>query len=243
VACRRTLGEMSGYNERLFESRSLRSQYHLNRYFWLRQQVSQMPARPKRVIELGCFDAKTLDFLPSHPDYYLGLDAGWEDGLRSAQERWKDNPNIELCECRSPLGIPQRGRFDAGFCLETLEHLDYDLVDSYLAALSRIIDGPLFITVPREHGLIFPLKQLVKRAVFGSKSKNEGYDYSFRDFCMLTLGRTEAVERLEHKGFDERTLVRIVARYFRVDSISGIFPPRMPQALSFAVGIVVRPKG
>jgi hypothetical protein len=236
---------MPGYNERLFQSRSLRSQYHLSRYFWLRDQLLKMALPPKRMIELGCFDAKTLDFLPWQPGYYLGLDAGWEGGLKLGRERWAGNKGVELIECRVPRDIPERGRFDTGFCLETLEHLSYELMDSYLAALAGIIDGPLFITVPREHGIVFPIKQLIKSAISwdDKEAGGQGYDFTFRDFCMLTLGRTGAVERLEHKGFDERTLLKILTQYFRVESVSGIFPPRMPHALSFAVGIVAQPKG
>jgi len=39
---------------------------------------------------LGCFDAKTLDFLPNQINLYQGFDANWENGLDHAKEKYKN---------------------------------------------------------------------------------------------------------------------------------------------------------
>lgn len=95
-----------GYNERCFRSGSLRSRYHLNRFFWLQTQLQRLPSSPKRIIELGCYDGRSLDFLPAQPDYYLGLDAGWEGGLAIGQKKFADARHIDLRLCQKPGDIP-----------------------------------------------------------------------------------------------------------------------------------------
>jgi hypothetical protein len=52
--------------------------------------------------ELGCFDGKVLDFLPSRPDYYVGYDANWEGGLDLARQRWGSFPNYHFRVCTTP---------------------------------------------------------------------------------------------------------------------------------------------
>lgn len=57
------------YNKRLFSS-GLRKCWHLARFYWLREQLSRnfgVSLQGCSVIELGCFDVKTLDYLPARP--------------------------------------------------------------------------------------------------------------------------------------------------------------------------------
>lgn len=221
--------QLTSYNERLF-SGGLRASYHLSRYKWVSHELRKLS--PTRIVELGCFDAKLLDFI-GHPAYYLGIDAGWENGLSSAQQKWADQAHIELLKCASPDQIPERGYFDAGVCMETLEHLSDELADAYIAKLSRMVRGTLFITVPNEHGLMFAAKHVAKILA----GANGAEQYSLKDATMLTLSKTSAVERNEHKGFDYRRLVDTVSQHFKTVKLSGIFPSRYP-ALSMTVGII-----
>lgn len=220
----------SAYNERLFSGSGVRSRYHLSRYHWLSREISKI-GTALRIVELGCFDAKTLDHIP-RPAYYLGLDAGWENGLARGQERFKNDPSIELLQCATPDAIPDRGRFDVGICMETLEHMSYETAERYIERLSRICSR-LLITVPNEHGVVFAGKHLVK-----SLTGNKNYEhYSAKDALMLTLGKTDRVERNEHKGFDYRRLASAASWYFTSVKVIGIFPISIP-TLAMTVGIL-----
>jgi hypothetical protein len=222
------------YNQRLFAGNKVRSSYHWARYRWLNEQIRSSGVPSPRIIELGCFDAKTIDFMSEPPAYYLGLDAGWENGVFKAMDRLKSNRSVELVHCTSPTQIPERGRFDVGVCMETLQHLSDDLAESYLARLSQLIEGKLFVTVPRERGLVFVARRVTKAMLFGRAR----IPYTWRELLMLSLGKTEKVQRNEYKGFDERILIRTISRYFKIEKICSVFPPLFPVGMSFTIGIV-----
>jgi hypothetical protein len=231
--------EPQGYNERLFSGKSLRFAYHTARYHWLASEIRKLAIGKARIVELGCFDAKTLDFISfTQPSYYLGLDAGWENGLRQGRERWKDREWVELLQCTSPGEMPDRGSFDVGICLETLHVMDYEIEDAYLRRLSEIC-AKLFVTVPREHGLVFFAKHAAKSMLYGRPR----IPYSWREVVLLTLGQFDKVERQEYKGFDERVLLRIMSRYFKVERVCGLFPSTaFPVGLSCTIGVAASSK-
>ncbi len=66
-----------GYNERLFSS-GIRKKLHASRFYWLANCLTKLNFQYIRVLELGCFDRKTIDYLPLKPLRYLGFDASWE---------------------------------------------------------------------------------------------------------------------------------------------------------------------
>jgi hypothetical protein len=222
------------YNQRLFAGSKVRSSYHWARYHWLSEQIRSSGIPSPRVIELGCFDAKTIDFMPEPPSYYLGLDAGWEDGVFRAMDRLKGNCSVELVQCTAPAQIPERGRFDVGVCMETLQHLSDDVAESYLAKLSQLVERKLFVTVPRERGVIFVARRVSKAVLFGRAR----IPYTWRELFMLSMGKTAKVQRNEYKGFDERKLIRTISRYFKIEKICSVFPRSFPRGLSFTLGIV-----
>jgi cyclopropane fatty-acyl-phospholipid synthase-like methyltransferase len=226
----------AGYNERLFSS-GLRKRLHLARFFWLRRKLLQLDCPSARVIELGCFDGKTIEFLPRPPERYVGFDANWEDGLSLALQKWKAHPNYEFRVCATAeemeLGAE---RFDVAIAMETLEHLPEGVLRPYLAKLAGATDQFMFITVPNEKGVVFFFKYLVK-LLFGDVEK-----HSLAEFIHATLGRTHRIERGQHKGFDHDRLARVVSEYFDVVEISGEPFSRLPAALNFTVGIVGRRK-
>lgn len=227
-----------GYNERLF-SGGVRSWYHLARYRWLRKVLSPVISNDSRVIELGCFDAKTLTHLGAKPSYYLGLDAGWENGLNQARRRWEGDPDVELVLCRDSGDMPDRGTFDIAICMETLEHLQDEVLEAYLAKLAELVrGGRLLITVPVERGPVFLMKFL-GRLLIGSR---DGSRYSFSDVLRLSLGITRGVQRDEHKGFDERKLLAQIGRHFDVQRVQGVFPGLPFACMNLTIGILAVPR-
>jgi len=185
---------------------------------------------------LGCYDGKTIEFLDCPPETYLGLDANWEGGLDSGREKWKGVSNIEMRLCRNPEDIPSPPTpYNVGICMETLEHVPPDIVDPYLQRLSEVIKGHIFVTVPIERGLIFLLKHGFKK-ILGMK------DSSFRkgEVFNSIIGRLDRVTRHEHKGFDDRILVRQIENYFDIVSVSGVFPGVPIIGLNLTIGIVAR---
>lgn len=231
----KTLAEAT-YNDRLFSS-GFRKYLHEARFFWLRRRLEAAGCPARRIVELGCYDGKTLDYLPAPPDYYLGLDANWEDGLTLAQERWSAHPHYEFRLCTAPSEMQVDGmRFDVAVVMETLEHLPEPMVDPYLEKLAAVTDHYAFITVPNEKGIVFFFKYLTKR-LFGDAER-----YTPAEFVNATLGRMHRVQRFDHKGFDYARLIEDVGRHFDVVEVSGIPLPFLPPILSFNVGIVARAK-
>jgi hypothetical protein len=228
---------IDSYNQRLF-SGNWRSRIHLSRFQWVAAQMSRLQLESSRIVELGCFDARHMDLLVLPPAYYLGLDANWEGGLDAGKRRFQGSANVEMRLCCKPEDIPTPvEQFNVGVCMETLEHVPPELVGPYLQKLSQVVNGYVFITVPIERGLIFLLKHGSKR-LLGMKDD----PFSPQEFFHSVIGRLDRVERREHKGFDDRTLVEIVRRYFDVVSVTGVFPGLPVQVLNLTIGIIAKTK-
>jgi SAM-dependent methyltransferase len=224
----------NGYNERLFSS-GLRGELHQARYRWLSRSLEKMGCRSRRVIELGCFDGKSIDFLPNKPRYYLGLDANWEGGLDIARERWKDHPEYDFQFCATPEDIHTTERFDICICMETLEHVNPGLVEPYLEVLARLTRQYIFITVPNEKGPLFAFKHSIKK-IFGLPVEK----YSLREFIYAAMGRMHRVRRNEHKGFDYARL--ILSKFFTIVEVSSLPYSWLPRWMTFGIGVIAKPK-
>ena len=97
-----------GYNQRLFAG-GLREVFHSARFRWLCAELRRRRLSDVDIVELGCFDGKTIGYLEAagvRVRSYLGLDADWEGGLAIGRERFRDRPEIELRLCRTPDEIP-----------------------------------------------------------------------------------------------------------------------------------------
>lgn len=229
--------ETPGYNERLFEGRGWRARMHQARFTWLRGALRRHDCTPVSVIELGCFDAKTLDYLPTPPERYLGLDANWEGGLDLALEGGRTRPGVELAKCTHPDHIPAGECFQVGVCMETLEHVPPNLVTPYLAALADRVSDLLLVTIPNEKGLPFAAKYL-SRWLLGLKPEH----YTMAEFFNAALGRMEGVVRDEHKGFDYAALLTQIKAHFEVLSVESIPFGWLPVPLSPGIGVIARPR-
>jgi len=225
------------YNERLFSS-GFRKRLHLARYYWIQRELTRLGCACDSVLEIGCFDGKLLEFLPS-VKRYCGYDANWEGGLNIAAEKWKQFPQYEFYAAMSAKDMALTGgeRFDIAVIMETLEHLAPDVLDGYLEKTAEHLGGYLFITVPNEKGIVFLGKWLAK-ALFLKNTKQ----YSFAELVYATLGRMDKVERHEHKGFDYVALIRDIEKYYEIVSISGIPFGFLPPFLNFGVGVIARAK-
>lgn len=223
------------YNERLFGP-GFRGWVHRGRFRWVGAQYRARCTEPVRVIEIGCFDGKTLECLDPKPSRYLGLDANHEGGLDIAATRWAGVEGTEFALCITANDMPTAERFDVGISMETFEHVPEDVLDGYIDRLAEITDGFVLITVPNEIGPICLLKQTLKRVALG------GSQFSWSDIWNATLGRTERIARLDHRGFNYRRLISRLRRSFRVVAVRGVPFPFLPAYLNVNVGIILEPK-
>jgi len=227
------------YNERLFKGNFTRRFFHIARFIWIKDIIKKYRINFDSLIELGCFDGKILDFLPYEPKKYIGYDANWEYGLDEARNKFKndDTKKFIFAETPSDIKLDKLDRFSLGISVETFEHIPPKLVCPYLKKLSEHIDDYLLITVPNEIGIFFLIKKILK------PNSEEVIKYSLSDIVNLTLGRTNLVERDNHRGFDYNHLIYDIRKYFYIKEVSGY--PRirfLPKFLSFGVGIVAVPR-
>jgi 2-polyprenyl-3-methyl-5-hydroxy-6-metoxy-1,4-benzoquinol methylase len=233
--------DTNGYNERIF-SKGIRARLHLARFAWLHKTSAEFCLnKPLRVVELGCFDGRSIEWLPAKPAWYDGFDANWEGGLDIGRERYRSNETIHFYPCSSPAEMTVEGSsYDLGICLETMEHVPPEMVDGYLEKFAMSVKGAVLFTVPNEIGLPFAGKSAAKSLIYRD-SKDEAY--TFGEYWNEVFGNTIHVHRNEHKGFDYRQFVSQVERHFDVKKVTGIPYTWLTPALSFTIGIVAVPKG
>lgn len=222
------------YNDRLFNGNRARRFLHERRFWWLVDRLRRLNIRRADIIEVGCYDAKTISYLERGGiafNRYVGYEAD-DDVFTRAQPQWAKRPEITLVKSTSPSDIDLSATFDVGICMETLEHLPDELVDGYLDALARVVRGPVFFTIPVERGAMLVAKQLGYR-IFGMY----GDRLSWRDLLNGALSQTDKIPRHEHAGFDERRMIGRIARYFNVTESAGLFIPYFT-TLNFTVGII-----
>jgi hypothetical protein len=209
------------YNQRLF-SGGLRKWLHEGRFAWLHRETKNLSGS---VLEVGCYDCRSLDYLAFTPTRYVGIDANWEGGLNLARQR---HPDLQLIESSDPGAIS--GKFDCAISLETLEHVPRQQLLDYIEALAKA--APLaLISVPVEIGPVFAVKQLVR--------PDNSYKYSLKEYICSTLGMTEHVKQDDHKGFNFVWFLKQLSNYYDIEKVSGI-PFPLPAILSFGVGIRCR---
>ena len=233
---------IADYNARLFRG-GIYGRHHAARFHWLRDAVGSLGLRRASVLELGCFDARSVDYLPLEIERYVGLDAGWESGVRdgmaygldAARERHAADPRFHFLRSTSPEDIADlEGSFELGLCLETFEHIEPALVDRYLAVLAEKVSVCLLVTVPNEKGFSLLAKTLGAKLLGVDRSSR----YSPREFFHALRGRMDRVPRDEHKGFDYAQLGRQIGRHFRQVAIAGVRPKILPSRWRPTIGIV-----
>jgi hypothetical protein len=222
------------YNDSLFHGNRARRFLHERRFWWLIDRLRRLGIRRADLIEIGCYDAKTISYLERGGvavNRYVGYEAE-SDVASRAQRQWSARPEITIVRSTSPADIDLSSTFDLGICMETLEHLPDELVDGYLQALARVVRGLVFFTIPVERGAMLLAKQLGYR-IFGMY----GERLSWRDLVNGALSQTDRIPRHEHRGFDDRQMVERIAHYFNVKECGGLFVPYFT-TMNFTLGIV-----
>jgi 2-polyprenyl-3-methyl-5-hydroxy-6-metoxy-1,4-benzoquinol methylase len=227
----------AGYNERLFTN-GIRGKLHSARFEWLARSLLRLECAYPKVLELGCYDGKVIDYLPEKPTSYLGLDANWEGGLDIAEDKWKNQSNYMFRQCTTPeqMGIIGK-QYDISICMETLEHIPPQMVAPYLEKLAKVTKEYIFITVPNEIGMVFFFKHIAKKLFFG-----DAESYTVSEFINETLGNTDKVKRIDHKGFNYKQLITQMSDYFDIVEISGFPLAFAPTSLNFSIGIIGKSK-
>ena len=195
------------YNDRLFHGNRARRFLHERRFWWLIDRLHRMHISRAAVIEIGCYDAKTISYLERGGiavTRYVGYEADADVFVR-AQPHWSSRPEISLVKSTSPSDIDLSATFDVGICMETLEHLPDDLVDGYLDVLARVVSGPVFFTIPVERA--DAAGQATGYRIFGMYRDR----LSWRDLLNGALSRTDRIPRHEHRGFDDRRMLERIA--------------------------------
>jgi hypothetical protein len=222
------------YNDRLFNGNPARRFLHERRFWWLIDRLRRLGIRRADVIEIGCYDAKTISYLERSGiavKRYIGYEAD-DDIFDWVKAQWAARNEVAIVKSKSPSDIDLSETFDVGICMETLEHLPDEHVDGYLQLLARVVRGPVFFTIPVERGAMLVAKQLGYRALgmYGDR-------LSWRDLIAGALGQTDRIPRHEHTGFDDRLMIERIGRYFNVTESGGLFVPYFT-TLNFTLGIV-----
>lgn len=227
------------YNERLFKPSTFRAWLHTARFRWAARKIQKHTTASYSLLEIGCFDGRLLRHIDPLPQVYDGYDADWEEGLSQAQSEnlnpghWTFHYSTHY---RDLIDLPNKS-YDVSVSLETLEHIAPEDVQGYFRELSRLSRSTFICTVPNEMGLVFLIKYVLKKVVFGS-----GRDYKLSEVVWATLGITNKVERDEHKGFNYNTLLEQMSEFFEIISIENVQLPWMPNFVAFTIGIVACPR-
>jgi hypothetical protein len=222
------------YNERLFGG-GFRKWLHEARFHWLQHKCRSLHVNTASVLEIGCFDARSIRYLPTKPTRYFGFDANWEGGLDLARKTWRNEKQYYFVTTKTSEEVKiSGGKVSLALSLETIEHIPPEFVNGYLQRVAKLLDGVFIVTVPNEKGIIFLGKYLVKKLVVGGAS-----EYSAEEVVNATLGRMDRVERNDHKGFDWEQLLGQLREYFDVKEVEGVQFPWLPLRFNAQIGFVM----
>lgn len=240
--------------ERVSKMHFLRRVYdahHAKRFEWLRNKIASLNKSELAILEIGCHDARSVDFVPVPIKRYVGLDAGWLSGrkngkaygLEAARERFQHHSHFEFHRTDRHEDLERvQGPFDVAIALETFEYLAPSDLESYVSTLSRKLHdtGCMLSTMPNEKGLPLFLKTVGSRLSGVPRS-----DYSASQFWNAVIGRLDRVPRAirGRRGFDYTTMVELVRRYFPQMRLESVEPSKSPLWLSLNIGMLAAKTG
>lgn len=220
--------------------------HHAQRFRWLREKIVSGSKPHVSILELGCNDATSLDYIPLALDRYVGFDAGWQSGwkdgvaygLEAARLRYAGIENIEFHKSddfSDILGLAEA--FDFALVLETFEYLEPSTLEAYISALAAKLgpSGQLVSTMPNEKGIAVLLKH------FGSRISGVRRSvYSPWELFQAAIGRTGSIPRgtRGRKGFDYQQIASLARRHFRYVRLESVGLSFLPCCMSLNVGLV-----
>jgi cyclopropane fatty-acyl-phospholipid synthase-like methyltransferase len=219
------------YNERMYLSNT-QALLHMPRFRWIQDRLRRLQCQPTSVLELGCADGKIIDFLPSRPARYVGLDNN-DNQLALARKKWNDSERVEFIKCNTADDITLNERFDIFICMETFEHIPSEILETYLSKVAQLTKKYAFITVPNEKGVMFALKHLARVAIGWNF-----YRLTLAEIVYSTLGQTQKVEHWHHKGFDYTRFLATLKNYFRVIDVVASPIEQVPTMFGYSIAIV-----
>ena len=222
------------YNQRLFGT-PLAKFLHESRFLWLKEMIQKKSTSKLRIMELGCLDARILNYLPKDSvEYYYGIDAGWDGYTDSAKEKYKNSNNINFLISTNPEDISTKEKADAAIAMQVFEYIPDDQYKKYFQKFLDAGCKDVFITVSNERGLFMFVKLLVKKLL----GKNVA-SYSFKEIVYLISGKMDKIERKpgSMKGFDYKYLVSEIEDIYQIEKIVGLPFPKLPLALNFTIAI------
>jgi hypothetical protein len=225
---------------------SLYAFHHTRRFEWLKKKIAALRRRDLAILEIGCNDARSLDYIPVPVRRYVGLDAGWRSGwkagraygLDAAEKRFQNQPGYEFHRSQRHEDLERvRGTFDVAILLETFEYLEPTELESYVAAISGKLnqDGCVLSTMPNEKGL-----PLLAKAVGSRLSGVRRSEYTATQFWNAFIGKMDKVPRAVRgrRGFDYSAIANLVRQYFPKLQLEAVEPENLPLWLSLNIGMV-----
>lgn len=236
------LEDIKSYKERIYSDK-IRKKYHESRFVFLRNSIKKYNISTKYVVEIGCGDAKSLEYIPQKPELYIGIDANWEGLLNLAVQKYSRDKSTYFINAHHPSYYEYAKAqidFSLAIILETFEHLDNDQFYEYIKFLKKNVNGYIITTFPVELGPLFLLKFLVKR--FFYKDDFETKFYNFKEIFGATFFLNSWVERLitSHKGFDYRKCIKALKENFKFIEVFGIPYNVRPLFLNPTIGVVAQ---
>jgi 2-polyprenyl-3-methyl-5-hydroxy-6-metoxy-1,4-benzoquinol methylase len=188
------------------------------------------------LLDYGCGDGTFVAMAHDLFRETVGADIEIEQ-LRDCSIRLRDLPGIRFASIDTLRNAEYDSRFDSVVCMEVLEHCPSDIQPQVLSDLGRLVrpDGVIVLSVPIEIGPTLAVKQLVRAAAATSGlTEYDGRErYHLSEFMRMVLaGETSQIERPVttsrsadgsvtrfhgHKGFNWRTLARLIERSFVIE--------------------------
>ena len=180
------------------------------------------------LLDYGCGDGTFVAMAHDLFQETIGTDIDAEQ-LRDCATRLSAVPAVRFASTNALRQPEYHARFDAVVCMEVLEHCPSDTQPDVLADLNRVVrpHGVIVISVPIEIGATLAVKQLVRAAAAATgRTEYAGRErYHLSEFMRMVLapvtvakGENGAPIRFHgHKGFNWRTLARLIERALVVE--------------------------